>query len=254
MLLVAAIAVAGLAVAFPVGMGTALVTGVIGNYILRRQGTPVLLFTGAAIIAGAIIVDAFAYRAHALGKLEYQIRTGKSKSTRKTVSAKAIVLSVASGLLMGSFFPLVDTARQGDPGLGPYSIGLVFAIGVFLSTFVFNLFFMNLPVEGEPLEMFLYLKGNLKQHLLGIAGGIISYTGIVASFAGASAPEKVQVGPVIGYAIGQGAAIVGALWGILVWREFAGADPRVRILLGVMLILFVCGLATVSLAPLFVTR
>jgi glucose uptake protein len=113
---------------------------------------------------------------------------------------------------------------------------------------------MNLPVEGEPLEMFLYLKGNLKQHLLGIAGGIISYTGIVASFAGASAPEKVQVGPVIGYAIGQGAAIVGALWGILVWREFAGADPRVRILLGVMLILFVCGLATVSLAPLFVTR
>lgn len=254
MLLVAAIAVAGLAVAFPVGIGTALVTSVIWNYILRRQGNPVLLFTGAAIIAGAIIADALAYRAHALSKLEHRIRTGKSKSTRRTVSAKAIVLSLASGLLMGSFFPLVDTARQGDPGLGPYSIGVVFAIGVFLSTFVFNLFFMNLPVEGEPVEMFLYLKGDLKRHLLGITGGLISYTGIVTSFAAASVPEKAQVGPAIGYAIGQGAAIIGALWGLLVWKEFAGADPRVRILLGVTLILFVCGLATLYVAPLFATR
>ena len=254
MLLVAAIAVAGLAVAFPIGIGMALVIGVIWNHILRPQGNPVLLFAGAAIIVGAIIVDAFAYRMHALSKLEHKGRAGKAKSTKRTVSSKGIVLSLVSGVLMGSFFPLIEIGRQGDPGLGPYAIGLVFAIGVFLSTFVFNLFFMNLPVEGEPLEMFQYFAGNLKQHLLGIAGGAIWYTGTIANFVAASTPEKVQVGPAISYAIGQGATMVSALWGLLVWKEFAGADQQVRILLGVMLILFVCGLLTVAIAPLFVTR
>lgn len=254
MLLVAAIAVAGLAVAFPIGIGTALIIGVVLNHILRPQGNPVLLFTGAAIIVGAIIVDAFAYRMHMLGKLEHQVRAGKAKSTKRTVSFKGIALSLVSGLLMGSFFPLVEMGRQGDPGLGPYAIGLVFAIGVFLSTFVFNLFFMNLPVEGEPLEIFQYFTGNLKQHLLGIAGGAIWYMGTVANFAAASAPEKVQVGPAISYAVGQGATMVSALWGLLLWKEFAGADQQVRILLAVMLILFACGLLAVSVAPLFATR
>jgi glucose uptake protein len=244
MLLVAAISVAGLAVAFPVGIGLALVIGVIWNYALKPQGNPVLLFTGAAIVVGAIILDALAYRA---------LEAGKAQAARK-VTGKGIVLSLVSGVLMGSFFPLVEIGKAGERGLGPYAIGSVFAVGVFLSTFVFNLFFMNMPVEGPPVAISGYFKGTGRQHLLGIVGGLIWATGTIANFAAASAPENVQVGPAISYAIGQGATMVSALWGLLVWNEFAGAGPRVRLLVVIMLILFVCGLGLVSVAPLYASR
>jgi len=245
MLLVAAISVAGLAVAFPVGIGLALVIGVIWNYALKPQGNPVLLFTGAAIVVGAIILDALAYRA---------LEAGKSAPAAHKVTGKGIVLSLVSGVLMGSFFPLVEIGKAGERGLGPYAIGFVFAVGVFLSTFVFNLFFMNMPVEGPPVAMSGYFKGTGRQHLLGIVGGMIWATGTIANFAAASAPESVQVGPAISYAIGQGATMVSALWGLLVWNEFAGAGSRVRLLVVIMLILFVCGLGLVSVAPLYASR
>jgi len=239
MLLVAAISLAGLSVAFPVGIGLALVIGVVWNYILKPQGNPVLLFTGAAIVVAAIVVDAFAYRA---------LEAGKAQAARR-VSGKGIALSLLSGVLMGSFFPLVEMGKAGPLGLGPYAIGFVFAVGVFLSTFIFNLFFMNLPVEGPPVAMSEYFKGTGGQHLLGVVGGLIWATGTIANFVAASAPESVQVGPAISYALGQGATMVSALWGLLVWNEFAGASGRVRALVVVMLVLFVCGLALISAAP-----
>jgi glucose uptake protein len=241
MLLVAAISLAGLSVAFPVGIGLALVIGVVWNYILKPQGNPTLLFAGAAIVVCAIVVDAFAYRS---------LEAAKAQSKRK-VSGKGIALSLASGVLMGSFFPLVEMGKTGTLGLGPYAIGFVFAVGVFLSTFFFNLIFMNLPVEGPPAAMSWYFTGTKRQHLLGILGGVVWTTGTIANFVAASAPESLQVGPATSYAIGQGATMVSALWGLLVWREFAGAGGRVRFLVALMLILFVCGLALVSLAPLY---
>ena len=242
-LLVAAISLAGLAVAFPVGIGLALVIGVVWNYILKPQGNPVLLFTGAAIVVAAIVVDALAYRA---------LEAGKAAQAARRVSGKGIALSLLSGVLMGSFFPLVEMGKSGPLGLGPYAIGFVFAVGVFLSTFVFNLFFMNLPVEGPPVAISEYFKGTGPQHLLGVAGGLIWATGTIANFVAARAPESVQVGPAISYALGQGATMVSALWGLLVWKEFAGASGRVRALVVVMLILFVCGLGMISVAPLYV--
>ncbi|SRR5581483_10706227 len=251
MLLVAAISVAGMAVAFPVGIGLALVIGVAWNYLLNPQGNPILLFSGCAIVVAAIIVDAVAYRHLSALRLEEHARSGRSKTTSKRVSLKGVILSLASGVLMGSFFPLVEMGKAGEAGLGPYAIGFVFSLGVFLSTFVFNLFFMNLPVEGEPVEIFDYFKGSLGKHLLGIAGGMIWATGAIANFVAASAPQEVQVGPAISYAIGQGATMVSALWGLLVWKEFSGADARVKSLVTVMLVLFVCGLGLVSIAPLY---
>ena len=241
-LLVAAISLAGLAVAFPVGIGLALVIGVIWNYTLKPQGNPALLFTGAAIVVAAIIVDALAYRS---------LEAGKAAGSQSKVSGKGIALSLVSGLLMGSFFPLVEMGKSGDQGLGPYAIGFVFTVGVFLSTFVFNLFFMKFPVAGPPVTMREYFTGTGRQHWLGIVGGFIWAMGTIANFVAASAPESVQVGPAISYAIGQGATMVSALWGLLVWKEFAGATGRVRLLVGIMLVLFVCGLALVSIAPLY---
>ncbi len=262
MLLVAAIAVAGMALAFPVGIGLALVIGVVWNYALNPQGNPVLLGAGVLIVLGAIIVDAIAYRRHEAERTfeaaAAQVSgAGKKVGTtifpKRKTGAKGIVLSLVSGVLMGSFYPLVQMAQEGDIGfgLGPYSSAFVFAIAVFLSTFVFNLYFLNLPIQGKAIAMTAYFKGTTRQHLLGIAGGIVWCAGAVASFAAATTPKTVQVGPAVSYAIGQGATMISALWGLLVWKEFAGASKNVRILLALMLILFLAGLTLVSIAPLY---
>jgi len=251
MLLMAAIAVAGLAVAFPVGIGIALLEGVILNYLIRPTGNAVLLFGGCLLVLAAIIVDAVAYRMLNLQHYEELAKAGKTRSVRRAVSPKGVVLSVACGLLMGAFFPLVAKAQESDAGLGPYAVAVVFAAGVFISTFVFNLFFMNLPVQGEPIEPRDYLKGSARQHLLGLLGGAIWCAGGVAAFVAASAPPQVGIGPAISYAMGQGATLISALWGLLVWKEFTGADFRIKLLLAVMLVLFACGLGLISIAPLY---
>ncbi|HLY18053.1 MAG TPA: hypothetical protein VKR61_12565 [Bryobacteraceae bacterium] len=258
MLLVAAIAVAGLSVAFPVGIGLALIIGVAWNYVIRPQGNAILLFTGCALVVAAIILDALAYKGMEQIRAEARAQAGRARSTKRKVNLKGIFLSLAAGVLMGSFYPLVVMSKSsewggtaGENGLGPYAIGFVFALGVFFSTFVFNLFFMNLPVEGEPLEFLDYFKGLPKQHLLGLVGGVIWCAGAIANFVGSSAPESVQVGPAISLALGQGAAMVSTLWGLLLWKEFKGADSRVRALVVIMFFLFVSGLAMISVAPLF---
>ena len=124
-------------------------------------------------------------------KLEQQAKAGMLKTSAPKVSLKGIVVSLVSGLLMGSFYPLVELGKGFGAGMGPYAIGFVFALGIFTSTFVFNLFFMNLPVAGEPLELPDYFKGLPKQHLLGVAGGILWCAGMIANFVGSSAPEAV---------------------------------------------------------------
>ncbi|MBZ5724180.1 MAG: hypothetical protein LAP87_04220 [Acidobacteriia bacterium] len=251
MLLVAAISVAGMAVAFPVAIGLALIIGVCLNYLIKPAGNPAFLFLGCGLILVAIVLDAMAYRILGHIRHEAEARAGKAVTTRRPTPIKGIVLSLVSGLLMGLFFPLVEKGKEGDIGLGPYAIAVVFALGVFLSTFVFNLFFMNLPVEGDPVEIHDYFTAEPKQHLLGWAGGAIWCTGGVAAFVAASAPEQVHIGPAISYAMGQGATLISALWGLLVWKEFHGAGGRVKALAGAMLILFAAGLTLVSLAPLY---
>jgi glucose uptake protein len=251
MLMVSAVSLAGMTVVFPAALGTAMVVGVIWNFFLKPQGNAALLFAGAAMVFVAIILDSVAYRMFKMGKIDELVRTGQQKSTRRTVSSKGISLSIVGGLLMGSFLPLVEISRAGDSGLGPYSVGFVFAIGVLLSTFLFNLFFMNLPVSGPPIEVFDYFKGSWKQHVLGIAGGLLWYTGTIANFVAATAEGSANLGPSIGYALAQGATVLAAIWGIIAWKELEGADTRVRSLVFLMLALFVCGLGLVSVAPVW---
>lgn len=240
MLLVAAIALTGMAVAFPVGIGLALVIGVFWNYILKPTGNPLLLFGGAGLVVLAIIVDAMAYRAHG--------RT--SGAVVRGFSVKGMVLSVISGLLMGSFYPLVQTSMDPEMGLGPYAVGPLFGFGVLISTFILNFYFMNLPVQGQPLPIAAYFRGSNRNHFLGVMGGAIWCIGAITNFVAASATEA-GVGPAVSYALGQGATLISALWGLLVWKEFAGANGHVRMLLTIMLLLFAAGLGMVSVAPLF---
>jgi glucose uptake protein len=163
------------------------------------------------------------------------------------------MLSLFAGVLMGSFYPLVEMGKTGDFALAPYSIALVFALGVFLSTFFFDIVFMNMPVEGPAISPFQYFRGTFRQHLLGVAGGVIWCIGTVANFVASSAPPEVNVGPAVSYALGQGATLISTLWGLLVWKEFEGAIPRVKTMIAIMLVLFILGLTAISLAPLVAT-
>ena len=251
MLLLGAISVAGMAVSFPVGFGTALVVGVIWNYFMKPQGNAVLQFGGAAIVVGAVVAAAVAYSSYGAVRLESMAKAGVLKTSSPKVGAKGIILPLASGLFMGSFLPLVDLSRTQGAGLGPYAIGFVFAAAVFFSTLVYNLFFMNLPIQGQPVEVRDYIRrGNWKRHSLGIAGGLLWCGGAFLIFVAGGVDPNFKVSDGATYAIGQGAGILGALWGVVAWREFAGADFRVKSLLYVMLALFLCGLSMVSFASL----
>jgi glucose uptake protein len=234
LLLVAAISIAGLAVAFPIGIGLALVVGVILNYVLSPAGNPLFLFGGVALVSAAIVVDAMAFRARDAG------------SGRKT---RGIGLSVLCGVLMGSFFPLVTNASSGPDSLGPYAVAFVFAVGVLICAIPANLYLMRRPITDDaPTAMRQYFAGGARVHLSGVAGGAIWGLGAICSFVAAHAAI---VGPATSYAMGQGATMISAAWSVFVWREFAHAPPKAKRLLAPMFILFILGLTAVAVAPLF---
>lgn len=255
MLLVAAISLAGMAVAFPVGIGLALIIGVLANYVIAPQANLMLIIAGVALVLIAIIADALAHngrdRAKQFARTEnpktLHAPVGKSKKRR---AAKGLVLSLISGVLMGAFYPLVLKGMgEGLLGLGPYAAALLFGIAVFLSTPIFNIYFMNLPVEGERVPISGYYEGTGRQHLLGIAGGAIWTIGMITNYVAASAPEEVNVGPSVSLAIGQCATMVSVLWGLFVWKEFAGAPTNVKRWLWIMMLFFIGGLVVLALAP-----
>jgi glucose uptake protein len=260
MLLVAAISVAGMSVAFPIVFGLALIIGVVWSAFFNPMGSPLLLGIGCVAIVAAVVFDALAYRLHATRRQRLEAEpqaAGKGVSAKIKAAArlappsKGVVLAVVSGFLMGCFPPLLDMARSSEIGLGPYAVGFVFAIGILFSTFVFNLFFMNLPVYGKPIDVSAYFQGNSKNHALGLLGGAIWYIGAISSFVAARAEGAARVEPAITYAMTHGATLISALWGLIVWKEFANAENNVKTFLAVMFFLFVLGLATVSMASLY---
>ena len=229
-LLVAAMAIAGMAVAFPVGVGIALALGVIINYIFTPKGDPVLLFTGVALIVAAIIIDAVAYK--------------KQSASLQKVSRKGILLSVSAGVLMALFYRFVASSMVADfvnPEAGkltPYSALLFFALGVLISNFLFNYLIMKKPFEGEPLTFKDYRAGSTGVHLTGILGGVIWNLGMSMSIIAAG-----KAGYAISYGLGQGATLIAALWGVFIWKEFRGASKQVNNLILFMFIAYLTGLA-----------
>jgi len=238
LLLVAAIDVAGLAVAFPVGIGLALIVGAVSSYLVNPAGNPLLLFGGVALVTVAIVFDAAAYR--------------QREGSAKAATTRGIVLSLVAGLLMGTFYPLVAHALGGVPGKpapGPYAISFFFALGVLLSTIPANLLLMSKPLDDKPpVNGSGYWKAPLSWHLAGTLGGAIWCTGAVANFVASGAH---LIGPAVSYSIGQGATMISACWGVFVWHEFAGAPRSARRLLVFMFLFFALGLGAVALAPLY---
>jgi glucose uptake protein len=228
-LLVAAMSIAGMAVAFPVGVGIALALGVIINYFAAPKGDPMLLFIGLIFIVAAILIDAIAYKKHS--------------SSLKKVSKKGILLSVSAGTLMALFYRFVASSMATDfispePGkLTPYSAVFFFAIGVLISNFLFNYLIMRKPFEGSPVGFKDYFKGTMSAHLYGMIGGIIWSIGMSMSILASG-----KAGFAISYGLGQGATLIAALWGVFIWKEFKGASKSVNTLVFFMFLAYLSGL------------
>ncbi len=239
LLLVAAIAVAGMAIAFPIGGGIAWILGTVVNYIIvvSAGGTasrkPALLWTGVAVIVSAIILSSVIY--------------GRMAQQKKKQSLKGILLSVVAGVLIAFFYGFVvksiDPAFvSGSTGnLTPYTALFFFTVGVFLSTFLFNPFFMAKPVEGEPVTARMYFKGAFMEHTSGIIGGMIWCIGMVVSFMAVGAAN-----PAIAYALSNAAPVVAMLWGIFVWKEFKDADGLTHKMLAAMFSFYIVGLVLIT--------
>jgi len=241
LLMVAAIAIAGMSVAFPIGGGIAWVLGIVLNYInvLMKGGVPsnkpMELWIGVLIIVVAIFLSGKSYQ--------------KLSKEKKQTSVKGIVISVLAGLFIACFYPIVVNSLDaqfvsgGKGTLTPYSGVFFFAIGVFVSTFLINPIFMRWPVEGTPVKIKAYFEGSAKTHLYGILGGAIWMFGMIFSYMAVGAAN-----PAIAYALSNAAPVVAILWGLFVWKEFKDAPQGTNRILSVMFISYIGGLVLITLS------
>ncbi len=232
----AAIAITGMAVAFPIAIGLALVLGVIINYAASQKGDPAYLFTGVALVAVAIFINAAVYK--------------RSDNDKQKTSGKGIIISLVAGILMSFFYRFIarsmDIENFTTPAEGkmtPYTAVFIFSAGIFLSNFIFNTLLMKKPFSGVPVQYADYFKGRFSTHLVGILGGLI--WGIGNSFNLIAAGKA---GTAISYGLGQGATLVAALWGVFVWKEFKKSPKNTGIYLTSMFLFFVLGLAFIIYA------
>lgn len=239
-LLSASTSIAGLSVAFPLGVGLALVIGVFNNYIFHPNSNdnPVLLFLGVALIIVALICNGLAS-----GKVDSSVRG-------KLTNRKGIILAILAGIIMSFFSPFVyngmDLNNFADPEIGkatPYTAMFVFAIGVLLSNVIFNTYVMRKPFVGEPVSYSEYFKGSGKTHLVGMLGGSIWCLATALNYISAG-----TAGASVSYALGQGAPMIAAIWGVFIWKEFKGTGKDVKFLLTSMFIFFIVGLALIVAA------
>jgi glucose uptake protein len=235
-LLSSAIAITGMSVAFPVGVGLALVLGVIINYFGSQKGDPLFLFIGVGLITVAILINALAYR--------------KASSGDQKVTSKGILISILAGLLMSFFYRFIAASMDLDnfeaPAAGmmtPYTAVFIFSVGIFISNFVFNTVLMKKPISGEPTNYKAYFKGKFSIHLVGILGGIIWGIGNSLNLIAAG-----QAGAAISYGLGQGATLVAALWGVFIWKEFKNSSRRTYLMLAIMFVLFLLGIISIIYA------
>jgi len=239
LLLVAAIAIAGLAVAFPVAIGTALIIGTALTFFVDHKGAPFMIAAGVSFAAVAIVCCAAAYRA---------------KGRELQVTRRGVIICLVSGLLMGSWAPLAASSMRAVAGpsaagaaqayaLTPLASFAVFAVAALVSTVPFNLYLMRRPLIDVPVSMSEYSAGGIRWHLLGLLGGAVWATGTASNLVAGN-----SVGFAVSYAIGQSAPLVASLWGIFVWKEFAGARVAAKRALIAMFVFYLAAIGILSRA------
>lgn len=243
-LLSASTSIAGMSVAFPLGCGLALVLGVINN--LRVESAQGALKSNVALLAlgVALVVIAVILNGVASGK-----KAGNSDIS-KADQRKGVILALVAGVVMSFFSSFVmramdlnDFANMEAGKVGPYTAIVVFSLAVLVSHFIFGPLVMKKPFVGEPVNMGAYFKGDSKTHIVGMCGGAIWCLGTALSYIAAG-----KAGASVSYALGQGAPMVAAIWGIFVWKEFKGSDKKVYSLLALMFCFFLVGLGLIVAA------
>jgi len=268
MLVVAAIEVSGMGIAFLIGLGMALIVSVMWNYILLENGNLWMILGGCIIVLVSVILAAVAHgmmeavrrkSAAALAaslappeELTKAAIPGARKKRAEEESGPGAMLGVwlalSGGLVLGCFYPLMGMSMEGELGFSnPFSVALIVSIGMLVSSLIYNLYFMNLPVKGLPISFFAYFTGSLGQHGLGLLGGMIWMAGACANFSAAAAQGEAKLGTAIVYTLGYGSALISLIWGVFVWKEFANATSGISRLLSTAAILFASGLAVVVL-------
>jgi glucose uptake protein len=228
-LLIAGIEIVGLAVAFPISIGIALVEGVVLSYALQPRGSATLLGLGVLMAVVAVVLVGKAY--------------GALRSGAKEVSRKGVVVCVVSGFLMGLFAPFVTRAMTHGHTLTPYTTAVFLTFGAFVCCFFFNTMLMRRPIVGSPVAARDYFRAPARNHALGLLGGAVWGIGTVFNFVAAS-----LVGVAISYAIGQASPMVACLWGVFVWKEFRGANARAKGYLAAMVASYLAALVLIARA------
>jgi glucose uptake protein len=260
MLLVAAISVAGLTVSFPISFGIAMIVTATATYVGNPQSSnALLLFGGVLLVLISVVTDAFAYKSHldalaALSKAGPILDPRTRQPAKSKTAPKGILLGVLSGIAYGFFFPLLDSSRTGDNGVGPYGLAALVGAGLLFSTLLYVPFFINFPVQGEPVQVRDYFKGAKKQHFWGAFAGVVWAIGLIAALLEYAAPPAARTGPALTSMLIGGAPILAALCGLFAWSEFKGAPQGVRMMLVGTVVLFLAGLGLMSLAPVYAVK
>ena len=251
-MLAAAVALAGMAVGFPIAFGTAAVMGVVFMYVANPKTNPMLAFGGGVLFLVSLIVTAFAHfsETDALQAAENKAlrpdpRVKGNTPPQRIGGARAVVLAVFGGIFIALSRPPINWAREGDNGIAAYGIAILFGAGVVVGTLVASPFFINFPVTGYPVQTRTYFKGTKMQHLAGWFSGLVWAVGALAVWVTAGAPASVQAGDAATYAFAEGSTVLAGLTGLFLWKELSHG-PRARVLGLAGIALFAAGIGMVA--------
>lgn len=251
MLLVAGMSIIGMTLAFLIGFGLCTGVAALLVYLGSPHGDLVLLSFGAGAIAASIGCGMITHRLLSLCREFHKMKMGEHRTLRPTVHWKGVVLSSAGGIVMALASPLLEMARQPEIGVGPYSLAFLVAVGMLGSTVFYELYFLNLPVRGAPLEPTAYLRGSGAQHLYGLLGGLVLSAGLAAGLILDASPADLSKAHLLFFALRWGAPLLTTAWGLVFWKEFQHADGKVYAYLAAMLALYAAAVVLLGagLAP-----
>jgi glucose uptake protein len=248
MLLMGAVSLAGMAFAFPVAMGLTLV---IVMWLGKFSGTGMnagLLVSGSAAVLLAVMLDALAYGTVMKRRRAEFLAAGKKRSARSATAVKGIILGTLGGIIMAAMYPLLRRATLPEIGVGPFSLTLLFSLGLFVSTLVYSIFLMNLPIEGEPADLSEYVRNRPTVHLYGLFAGAVWCSGMLANWVAVSVPKEIQLDRNLALGLSQGGMVIAAVWGLALWRDYRRASGAGKALAVAMLLLLISGVVLLTLA------
>lgn len=241
-LLLASVSLVGMAGAFPLAIGTALVI-VCGFHI--RTGSPLLLICGAVLMIIAVVFDAQACRKRVTVRDSAAHQPGKRHGLVRR-AGRGILTAVFGGIALGLFYPVAENGMDPEFGVGPYAGILLFGVGIFCSTIFFHFFFLNMAIGGARVRFGDYFRGKASKHLLGMTGGAIFAVGTMAAMLATASRSTTGTSTALIFILPLAAVLLAMFWGTAAWKEFAGSTKGAKPALAGTALLFACGLIAIG--------